>query len=323
MSGAPSALVVGSYNQDYAWVVDAAPLAGETRRGEDFRSQPGGKGFNQAVACVRQGVATIFVGAIGNDAVGAGARQLAADEGIDARWQVRDDAATGSACIVVEKSGQNRIIVALGANERLEPVFLDAQAGAFGNARVLLAQLENNLDATRHALALAGAQGLVRVLNPAPMRADLDLALLAQCDIVTPNETEFAALLERVAGERVDPATLAASDDARLHALARRLGVGTVIVTLGAAGCFVSHGSDRRGDIDASYRIAAERANAIDTTGAGDAFNGALVAALLLLAGRPLREAVVHANRCAALSTERAGAAPSMPRHEDVLRRYA
>lgn len=317
-----SALVVGSYNQDYAWRVDAAPQAGETRRGEDFRSQPGGKGFNQAVACARQGVPTTFVGALGNDAAGDTARRLAADEGIDARWQACDDDATGSACIVVEKGGQNRIIVALGANERLAPAFIAAQADAFARARVALVQLENNLDATRAALAQAGTLGLVRVLNPAPMRTEADAALLAQCEIVTPNETEFALLLARVVGERVDPASLAGGDDAHLHALARRLGVGTVVVTLGAAGCFVSHGEDRRGDAEVHYRIAAERADAIDTTGAGDAFNGALVAALLRDTDRPFRDAVVHANRCAALSTERPGAAPSMPRYADVLHRF-
>jgi ribokinase len=322
MAGGSSILVVGSYNQDHAWRVDAAPGAGETRRGEDFRSLPGGKGFNQAVACARQGVPTIFIGAIGEDAAGETARRLAADEGIDARWQVRGDAATGSACIVVERGGQNRIIVALGANERLEPGFLAAQSAAFEAARVLLVQLENNLDATRAALALAGGRGRVCVLNPAPMRADFDAALLARCDLVTPNETEFAQLLGRITGERVDPATLGTCSDARLHALARRLGVATVIVTLGAAGCFVSHGTDRRGDADAHYRIAAEAVHAVDTTGAGDAFNGALAAAMLRFVGRPLRDAVEHANRCAALSTEHAGAAPSMPRFDEVHARF-
>ena len=95
---AAQVVVVGSYNQDYAWRIDVAPQAGETRRGEDFRSAPGGKGMNQAIACARQGAATAFVGAIGNDAAGRGAQELARKEGIDAHWLVRDDAATGSAC---------------------------------------------------------------------------------------------------------------------------------------------------------------------------------------------------------------------------------
>jgi ribokinase len=320
----PSVIVVGSYNQDYAWHVVHAPRAGETLRGEDFRSAPGGKGFNQAVACARQGVTTRFIGAIGADAGGDTAQRLAADEGIDARWLRRGDAATGSACIVVEQGGQNRIIVALGANERLDPSHLDAQSALFGDAQALLAQLENNLDATRHALALATTHRLLRVLNPAPVHAALGADLLAQCDLLTPNESEFALLLERIAGERVDARTLARRNDEDLHRLARKLGVGSIVVTLGAHGCFVSHAqASRHGDAEACYRIAPEQVAAIDTTGAGDAFSGALVAAIVRFAGRPLRDAVIHANRCAALSTEKAGAAPAMPRYADVLRRFA
>jgi len=321
---APAVMVVGSYNQDYAWRVAHAPRAGETLRGEGFRSAPGGKGFNQAVACARQGVATCFIAAIGTDTAGETAQRLAADEGIDARWLRRDDAATGSACIVVEHGGQNRIIVALGANERLDPAHLDAQSERFADAQVLLVQLENNLDATRHALALAGTHRLLRVLNPAPVHAGLDADLLAQCDLLTPNETEFALLLERIAGERVDAGMLAQRDDTDLHRLARKLGVDSVIITLGSQGCFVSHAqSARHGDAEAYYRIASEQVAVIDTTGAGDAFSGALVAAIVRFTGRPLREAVIHANRCAGLSTEKPGAAPAMPRYADVLRRFA
>ncbi|HEY6943004.1 ribokinase [Dokdonella sp.] len=320
---APIALVVGSYNQDYAWRVERAPSAGETLRGDAFRTAAGGKGFNQAVACVRQGAPTAFVAAIGADAAGDGARRLAADEGIDARWQVRADTATGSACIVVEASGQNRIIVALGANERLEPAFLRACAALFDAAGVLLVQLENDIGATRAALDLAGSRGVLRVLNPAPVHDALDAALLGRCDVVTPNESEFALLLERTGGARVEADTLACRDDAELHRLARGLGVPTVVATLGARGCFVSHADARlRGDAQPYYRIAAERAGVVDTTGAGDAFSGALVAALLRARDRPLRDAVVHANRCAALSTERPGAAEAMPRLADVERRF-
>jgi len=317
------ALVVGSYNHDYAWRVERAPSAGETLRGDAFRTAPGGKGFNQAVACARQGASTAFVAAIGTDAAGDGARRLAADEGIDAHWQACGDAATGSACIVVEAGGQNRIIVALGANERLEPAFLRERANLFAAAGVLLVQLENGIEATRAALDLAHAHGVLRVLNPAPVHAALDAALLARCDVVTPNESEFALLLERSGGARVDAATLAARDDAELHRLARGLGVPSVVVTLGAHGCFVSHADAKlRGDAQPYYRIPPERADVVDTTGAGDAFSGALVAALLLGGDRPLRDAVVHANRCAALSTERRGAAEAMPRYADVTRRF-
>lgn len=320
---AAQVVVVGSYNQDYAWRIDVAPQPGETRRGDHFRSAPGGKGLNQAVACARQGVATAFVGAIGDDAAGRGAQALAKAEGIDAHWLVRDDTATGSACIVVEGSGQNRIIVALGANERLDADFVRAQAGVFARSRVLLAQLENNIEATRAAFELASTQGLVRVLNPAPVHAQLDAALLGHVDILTPNETEFALLLERVSGERVDAATLAQRGDAELHALARKLGVASVVVTLGAHGCFVSHDDrERRGDASSHYRLGAETVTVIDTTGAGDAFSGALAAGLLRFSDRPFRDVVLHANRCAALSTEHRGAADAMPRFDAVGARF-
>lgn len=319
----PLALVVGSYNHDYAWRVERAPQAGETLRGDAFRTAPGGKGFNQAVACARQGAPTAFIAAIGADAAGDGARRLAADEGIDAHWQACTDAATGSACIVVEAGGQNRIIVALGANERLDPAFLREREALFEAADVLLVQLENGMDATRAALDLAQAHGALRVLNPAPVHDALDGDLLARCDIVTPNESEFALLLGRPDAAHVAAGTLAERDDAELHRLARGLGVPTVVVTLGASGCFVSHADARRhGDARPYYRVAAERANVVDTTGAGDAFSGALVAALLRGGDRPLRDAVVHANRCAALSTERRGAAEAMPRAADVERRF-
>jgi ribokinase len=317
------ALVVGSYNHDYAWRVERAPAAVETLRGDAFRTAPGGKGFNQAVACARQGAPTAFVAAIGADAAGDGARRLAADEGIDAHWQVRDDAATGSACIVVERGGQNRIIVALGANERLEPAFLRERVDLFAAADVLLVQLENGIEATRAALDLALEHGVLRVLNPAPVHDALDAALLARCDLVTPNESEFALLLERSGGTHVDAHTLAARDDAELHRLARGLGVPSVVVTLGANGCFVSHAdAHRHGDAQPYYSIGAERATVVDTTGAGAAFSGATAAALLRRGDRPLRDAVVHANRCAALSTERRGAAEAMPRLADVERRF-
>lgn len=321
---AAQVVVVGSYNQDCVWRVEHVPEAGETLRGRDFASAHGGKGFNQAVACVRQGVATAFIAACGDDVAGAAAQRVAADQGLVACWQVRADATTGNACILVEASGQNRIIVALGANERLDPAFLRAQERAFAGARVLLAQLENNIEATREAFALATRHGLTRLLNPAPVHPALDAALFAQVDILTPNETEFALLLERLTGQRIDAATLARSDDATLHALARQLGAPTLVITLGAHGCFVSHSEgERRGDATSHYRVGAEAADTIDTTGAGDAFSGALAAGLLRFAGRPFREVVAHANRCAALSTEKRGASAAMPRFDDIAARYA
>jgi ribokinase len=164
------------------------------------------------------------------------------------------------------------------------------------------------------ALELARAAGAITLLNPAPANADVDAALLAAADIATPNESEFAALLSRHADEHVEANTVADLDDSTLHAFCRRLlPHGTAIVTLGAAGAFVSHGDDWRGDDVACLRIPAFPATAIDTTGAGDAFSGALAASLALVDG-PFAEHVRFAARYAARSTECAGAAVSMPR---------
>lgn len=323
MTRTTEVVVVGSFVQDHAWLTDRFPETGETRRALGFNTGPGGKGFNQAVACLRQGIATLFVGAIGNDHLGEIAQRFGEGENLPCRWQIRSDVPTAASSIVVDRTGSNLIVVNLAANEHLDPEFVRAQAAAFDGAKLLLVQLENNLDAIRAALELGTRHGLVRMLNPAPVHPDLDPSLLAQCDLITPNETEFALLLERVAGERVSAATLAQRADGELHALARKLGVGTVVITLGAKGCFVSHGeNDRRGDAHQFYRIAAERVKAIDSTGAGDAFSGTLAAALLRFRNRAFREAVVHANRAAAMSTEIVGTAPAMPTFEAVIERF-
>ena len=318
----PLVVVVGSYNQDHVWRVDRFPRSGETRRGGDFATGAGGKGFNQAVACVRQDVATAFLGARGDDALGEGAAALAASEGLVGHWQVLGDTPTGTAAILVDDAGQNRIVVDLAANERLDPAFLRAQDAVFAGARVLLAQLENNLDATRATLALGRAHGLLCVLNPAPVHPDLDLELLQHADVLVPNESEFAQLCARFIDSDLDADEVAGLDDETLHALCRRLGPGTVVVTLGRHGCLVSHGASPRGDASTCYRIRAETVQAIDTTGAGDAFCGALAAGLSRPGPHGFAHAVREAGRVAALSTERAGASAAMPRREEVLARF-
>jgi ribokinase len=216
------------------------------------------------------------------------------------------------------------LVVNLAANEHLDPKFVREQAGAFARAKRVLLQLENNLDAIRAGLDLGTEHGLLRMLNPAPVHPELEAAMLRRCDLITPNETEFALLLEHVAGERVAAATLVERPNSELHALARKLGVPTVVVTLGAEGCFVSHddAGDRRGDAKPYYRIPAEKVEAVDSTGAGDAFSGALAAAMLRFADRPFRDAVVHANRAAAMSTEVVGTAPAMATFDSVRRRF-
>lgn len=320
----PSVIVVGSYIQDHAWFVDQFPHAGETRRAHAFNTGPGGKGFNQAIASLRQEVATAFVGAIGDDQMGAAAQRFAAEQGLPCRWQVRSDRPTAVASVVVNAQGENLIAISLGANEHLDPEFIHAQSDLFTSAGALLVQLENNLDAIAAALDRAERNGLVRILNPAPVHPRLDAALLQRVDILTPNETEFAMLLELCAGTKTDAPRLARCSDTELHDLARKLPVPTIVITLGAAGCFVSHAKNPpRADVESCYRVSAERVNAIDSTGAGDAFSGALAAAAALLTDQPFRRCIEYANRVAALSTEAVGAASAMPRMEDVAARFA
>jgi len=316
-------LVVGSYNQDLVWEVDALPAPGETRAGLAFRSGPGGKGFNQAVAAARAGAATTFIGALGDDTLAEGARALARAEGIDARFETMPDAATGTAGILVDAQGRNSIVVALGANARLTVAHVDAQAEAFSNAAVVLAPLESPLKAVRAAMRLGRAAGARTILNPAPMHAGLDAATLADIDLLTPNETEMAELLARFGAGHVEAKTLRDRPDAELAALCARLPVRTVVITLGDAGAFLAPGG-LRGDGPATVtRAPAALVRAIDTTGAGDAFNGALAAASAARPDADPATLLPFAIRFAGLSTERPGAAAAMPTRAELEIRFA
>ncbi len=315
-------IVVGSFNVDHVWRCDTLPQPGATLSG-DYASGPGGKGFNQATAAARSGARTAFVCALGNDLGGHHARALATADSIDLRDQTAN-VPTGSAGIFVDAQGRNSIVVGPGANAVLSADFIDAQAAAIADAAVTLAQLESPLEAVAAALRLARESGRIAMLNPAPANVPLPRELLAQADILTPNETECAGLFARHLGERIDGEAIASLDSPRLHALCRDLlPGGTVVVTLGAAGCFVSHPDNAtRGDDNAWYRLAAEPATPVDTTGAGDAFNGALAAALAQRPGAAFAVHLREANRYAALSTERPGAALSMPNRADLDARF-
>ena len=315
-------VVAGSFNVDHVWHCPALPRPGETLAGE-YSTGPGGKGFNQAVAAALAGAATTFICALGDDDGGRLARRLAAAHGIDLR-AADSPAATGTAGIHVGADGSNSIVIGPGANATLGPAFVAAQGEAIAAADVVLAQLESPLDAIVEVLRLARASGAHTLLNPAPANAACSRELLAVAEVLTPNETEFAGLLARHCGDAVDPGALATMDGERLHGLCRTLlPRGTLVLTLGAAGCFVSHREDTlRGDDRAYYHCPAAEAKVVDTTGAGDAFNGALAASLACLPARPFADSVRFATRYAALSTERPGAAASMPRADEVASRY-
>jgi ribokinase len=322
MAAAGRVVVVGSFNVDHAWRCTELPVPGATLAGE-YASGPGGKGFNQAVAAARAGAATTFICALGDDAGAGFARALAQADGIDLR-AASSNAPTGTAGIFVDAQGRNSIVIGAGANGTLSPGFVAAQEDAIDAADVVLAQMESPVEAILQALRRARALGIHAILNPAPANAEVPASLLQLADVLTPNETEFTALMLRHVGTAVDASAVATMEDAALHAHCRALlPGGTVVVTLGATGCFVSHpGGMHRGDARGHYRVPAEAVRAMDTTGAGDAFNGALAAAL---AGDPQRAFARHArfaNCFAALSTETAGAAAAMPRHAELASRF-
>ena len=319
-------VVVGSFNLDHAWSVGALPRPGETLAGT-HASGPGGKGFNQAVAAARAGARTTFLCALGDDAAGAAARALADAEGIELR-AAKSGLPTGTAGIFVGGDGANSIVVAPGANADLSADFVATHAQAIAGAGAVLCQLEVPAAAVRAAFLLARDAGVPTILDPAPSDSATTPDLLALSDILTPNETEFAALVQRHLGQSVDARDVAAFDDAALHALCRRLlPAGRVVVSLGAGGCFASHPDDAPdhaggGGPIAFQRLGAETVTARDSTGAGDAFDGALAASLALDLRAPFHRHLRFASRYAALACERAGAATAMPRRSELVARF-
>ena len=308
----PQVVVVGSFVQDLTWRCAAFPKPGETVIGT-FATGPGGKGSNQAVAAGRAGAATLFIGAVGHDAFSAEAKAFYAAEGIAARFVEKPKHATGTAAIVVNATGQNEIIVALGANAHLAKTDIDPKLLA--NAKIVVTQLESNLATTVFVLKTTRAAGVATVLNPAPMRADFDPAILKYVDVLIPNEAEFTALVNLIpATGRTDfteTALSLLSNDA-LHALCRALGPAVVIVTLGKRGCLVSQASG-------PTFIPAHKVKAVDTTGAGDAFVGGFAAGFVQFAG-DLVAAARFGVAVAALSVTKHGTAPAMPTKRELAK---
>lgn len=291
----PRVVVVGSSNTDMVVNLPVLPVPGQTVLGGDFLQAAGGKGANQAVAAARLGAEVRFVARVGGDGLGQEAIRCFQAEGIVTDAVVVDrQAASGVALIMVDRQGENMIAVASGANARLTPNDVDAVAPYLPGA-VLLTQLEIPEDAVARTVQLAHQAGIPVILNPAPARPLPD-ELLARVSILTPNEGELAVLSGR---EVRDPE--AAESSARSL---RKRGVATVIVTLGAQGALVV--ADR-----AAWLEPARTVQPVDTTAAGDAFNGALAWALAMR--RPLADAVRLANLAASVSVTRPGAQPSLP----------
>ena len=277
------------------------PRAGETLLGGEFLTAAGGKGANQAVGAARAGGRVWFIGRVGRDDLGDTALAALRRDRIDVRWVSRDPAAaSGVALIFVAPGGENSIAVAGGANAKLSPGDVRMAAGVIRSAAALVAQLETPLSTVRAAAQIAANAGVPLILNPAPAQP-LPNALLKLVSILTPNETEA----ELLTGIEVADAAGAARAAAKL----RLRGVQTVIITLGVRGAYVAGEG-------VECLVPGFKVKAVDTTAAGDVFNGAL--AVALGEGRPILDAARFANAAAALSVTRRGAQPSAPTRAEI-----
>ncbi len=297
-------LVVGSSNTDLIIKVKDIPRPGETLLGGQFQTFPGGKGANQAVATARAGGNVVFIAAVGDDAYGAEAIRNYQEDHINTEdIKVCRGVPSGIAMITVSEKGENAITVASGANAELSPADLEEAEEAFAEADFMLVQLETPLETVQKAVELCADFNTRVILNPAPA-AELPDALLKKVHIITPNETEA----EKLTGIAVEDEASAAEAARVLHGR----GVQTVIVTLGEKGALVS-------DPESGYLalIPGFRVQAVDTTAAGDVFNGQL--AVALAEGLALEEAILQAHAAAALSVQKLGAQSSIPRKEDTL----
>jgi ribokinase len=294
-------VVVGSANMDLVLNVRDYPAPGETIFGESFAMFPGGKGANQAVACAKLGGTVRFLGKVGKDLFGERLARSMRQNGVRLdRLLVDNDHATGTALITVDKSGQNEIVVISGANMQLLPRAVRRERDIFASASVLLVQLEIPLATVKATVDLAHAAGVIVVLNPAPARP-LPNALLAKVDYLTPNVHELGQLTSSCVE------TTSGITDAARKLIAR--GVKHVIVTMGRQGCLVVAS-------DSVRHFPARRARAVDTTAAGDAFNGAL--AMALARGDSLESAAHFANAVGAFTVTRRGAQASLPTIRDI-----
>jgi ribokinase len=296
-------VVVGSSNTDMIIKLKRIPRPGETVLGGKFLTAAGGKGGNQAVAAARAGGQVSLVARVGRDTLGEEAIAGFVRQGVDVSHVACDrQAASGAALIFVGRNGENSIAVASGANARLSPADVKRAGALIARSKVLLMQLETPLETVGAAARLAASNRALVILNPAPAQA-VPGRLLRLVSILTPNESE-AEILTGVHINGIRAAQKAA------ETLLRR-GAHTVILTLGAKGALIT---SARG----THLIPGFAVNAIDTTGAGDVFNGAL--AVALTEGQTFGQAVRFANAAAAISVTRMGAQPSAPTRREIMR---
>ena len=294
-------VILGSINADHIIQVPRFAKAGETLLGSGYKIAYGGKGANQAVAAARLGANIDFIGCIGDDGIGQTMKEAFQQDGVNVSGITKiAQSMTGIAMIQVADDGENSIVLAAGANVKLDKNVVVQSATVIEQADALLMQLEIPMESVLTAAKLAKQSQTKVVLNPAPAQILPD-ELLQQLDMITPNETEA----ELLTGVKVNDAESAARSAKVFHSK----GIHTVLITLGSKGVYFSENG--QGQIIPGFRV-----RATDTTAAGDTFNGALLAALL--ENQTMSQAIRFAQAAAAISVTRAGAQPSIPYREEV-----
>ena len=307
-------LIIGSSNMDLNVYSERLPRPGETVTGGTFKQFLGGKGANQAVASVRSGAKTIFIGKIGEDAFGDQMLSSLTEEGIDTRHIIRDpQEASGVAFILIDSNGENMISVAPGANFNLTPEEIRTHSDIIQNASALVVQMEIPTETITEIYKIAAEGNVIKILNPAPLKK-IPGDTLKNVDIIVPNEGELYDLhlllgyneLRAIEGKEK---IIEASKDIGIF------GVKTIITTLGSKGSLIYES-----ETEQVIEVSAFNVNAVDTVGAGDCFNGVL--ASKLSKGDSIENAVKYATAAASIAVTRKGAQASMPYENEIEERF-
>ncbi|WP_341472990.1 ribokinase [Clostridium niameyense] len=295
-------VVFGSFIADLMARTPHLPVPGETVKGESFKIGPGGKGSNQAIAAKRAGGDVTFISKIGKDVFGQLALETYKKEKMDTKYMFEDkQLSTGTALITVDSNtSENEIVVISGACGNITDTEIEMVTEEIKNCDIFVTQLETNKDALEKVISIASENNIQVVLNPAPVQLISD-SILKLIDIITPNEVE--------AGEFTGVKIKTMEDVKKAACILQQKGIDNVVITLGSKGVYVK--TLKKDEFIKAYRV-----KAVDTTGAGDAFNGGFVAALSH--GKDIFEATKYGNAVAALSVTKLGTAPSMPYMEDI-----
>ncbi len=295
--GNKGVVVVGASNMDLISYVQRLPNVGETSHGKDFQMGYGGKGANQAVMAAKLGARVTFITKVGDDIFGKGMIENLGNHGVDTNYvYVTNEASSGVAPIAVDTEGRNSIIIITGANDLLSKKEIQNARKAISDSQIVVCQLEIPVEITLEALRIAKKADVMTILNPAPGHENLSEELFLLSDIVCPNESEATLLT----GITVD--SLSGAGDAARSLIAK--GAKKVLITLGDQGCLFV-------DKNVTEHFSAQKVEAIDTTGAGDAFLGSL--AFFLSSGKSFRDSISRSNQIAALSVQRKGTQTSFP----------